>query len=213
MKKVFHAFMIAAVSASVLMSCNNSPKENDTKGVAMPVSTELKIAYVEVDSIMSQYKFAKEYQTILQTKDQNIQNTLASKQQAIEAAATKLQQDYQSNALTQEQAQSRQAAIQRQYNDLQSLSQRLYNEFQSETEKFNTALSDSIHHYLDAYNKDKNYSFILAKSGDNILHANASLDITDEIIAGLNKAYKPGKAGKADKAGKSGKADKGSEAK
>ncbi len=199
MKKSVFALWVTAMFAAVLVSCNNAPKENDTKAEVPAAPSELKIAYVEVDSIMTQYIFAKESQDALQKKAQNIQNTLASKQQALEAAATKLQQDYQANALTQEQAQTRQAAIQRQSNDLQSLNQRLSNEFQTETEKFNTALSDSVQHYLAAYNKDKKYSLILTKAGDNILFADKKLDITKEVIAGLNKAYKPAKKDKADK--------------
>ncbi len=204
MKKLFLAISALAVSATMFTSCNNAPKENDTKAEPAPAAnSELKIAFVEVDSIMTQYNFAKEYQDILQKKAQNIQNTLASKQQALESAAAKLQQDYQANALTQEQAQTRQAAIQRQSNDLQALNQRLSNEFQTETEKFNVALRDSIQNYLAVYNKDKQYSLILTKAGDNILYANKALDITNEVIAGLNKAYKPAKKEKAaDKAEK-----------
>ncbi len=199
MKKVFLTLAVVALSASVFTSCNNAPKANDSKSDAPTVPSELKIAFVEVDSIMNQYTFSKEYQEILQKKAQNIQNTLASKQQALEAAAAKLQQDYQANALTQEQAQVRQAAIQKQSNDLQALNQRLSNEFQTETAKFNEALRDSIQNYLKIYNKDKNYSLILTKAGDNILYASKNYDITNEIIAGLNKAYKPAKTEKVEK--------------
>jgi outer membrane protein len=201
MNKLFLALSTAVISASVLTSCNKAPKANDSKAVPA-VSTEMKIAYVEVDTIMSQYKFSKEYQAILQKKAQNIQNTLASKQQALEAAAAKLQQDYQANALTQEQAQTRQAAIQKQNADLQALNQRLSTEFQTETEKFNTALRDSIQNYLKVYNKDKSYSMILTKAGDNILYADKKYDITAEVVAGLNKVYKPAKTAKEDKKAK-----------
>jgi outer membrane protein len=58
-------------------------------------------------------------------------------------------------------------------------------------EKFNEALRDSIQHYLAVYNKDKKYSLILTKQGDNILYADKNYDITAEVVAGLNKAYKP----------------------
>lgn len=193
MKKVILAM---ALVASVLTSCNNAPKANDSQAVA-PVTSEMKIAFVEVDSIMSQYNFSKEYQEILQKKAQNIQNTLAGKQQSLEAAAAKLQQDYQANALTADQAQARQAAIQKQSNDLQALNQRLTNEFQVETDKFNQALRDSIQNYLKVYNQDKHFSLILTKAGDNILYADKAYDITNEIIAGLNKAYKPSKKAEA----------------
>lgn len=201
MKKLILALSAAVMSASVLTSCNKAPKANDSR-TAPAVSSEMKIAYVEVDTIMSQYTFSKEYQAILQKKAQNIQNTLASKQQALEAAAAKLQQDYQANALTQEQAQARQAAIQKQNADLQALNQRLSTEFQTETDKFNKALRDSIQNYLKTYNKDKSYSMILTKAGDNILYADKKYDITAEVVAGLNKVYKPAKPAKEEKKAK-----------
>ena len=124
------------------------------------VAGELKIAYVEVDSIMSQYKFCKEYSLILQKKGQNIQNTLAKKQEALQAAVANFQQKVQQNAYTREQAEAINAGLQKQGNDLQVLNQRLSTEFQNETDKFNKALRDSIQHYLAVYNKDKKYSII-----------------------------------------------------
>lgn len=187
MKKVFMALACVAV----LASCNNAPKANDEKPQAAP--TELKIAYVEVDSIMSQYNYAKDSQKALEQKYNNIQSTLASKQQQLQAAQAKLQQDYQANQLTQAQAQQRSTQIERQAQDLQVLNQRLTNEFQTATNDFNVALHDSIQNYLKTYNQDKKYSYILSKSGDNILLADKSYDITAEIIAGLNKNYKPAK--------------------
>ena len=154
----------------------------------------MKIAYVEVDSIMSQYKFCKDYSLILQKKGQNIQSTLASKQQALQAAAANFQQKVQQNAYTREQAEAIQAGLQKQSADLQGLNQRLSNEFQVETEKYNAALRDSLRHFLNEYNKDKKYSLILSKAGDNLLYADKAFDITNDVVAGLNKAYKPIKA-------------------
>ena len=37
---------------------------------------------------------------------------------------------------------------------------------------------------------------ILSKSGDNILYANKGIDVTDEIVKGLNKTYKKGSSAK-----------------
>ena len=86
------------------------------------------------------------------------------------------------------------------YNSVQVLNQRLSAEFQTETDNFNKALHDSLQHYLAFYNKDKKYSLIFSKQGDNLLYADKAYDITNEVVAGLNKAYK-GKA-TADKAKK-----------
>ena len=189
-KNILSSMAIAAVAALSLASCNKSQPQVEAKSESK-APAELKIAYVEVDSIMTQYTFAKEYSALLEKKGQNIQATIAQKGQALQAAAANFQQKIQQNAFTsREQAESQQAAIQRDQANLQSLQQRLSNEFAAEQEKYNNALHDSIAHYLAAYNKDKKYSIIFSKSGDNLLYADKAYDITKEVIAGLNKAYK-----------------------
>ena len=188
-RNILSGVAFAAVAALALTSCNKSQPQVEAKSeVKAPV--ELKIAYVEVDSIMTQYTFAKEFSSVLEKKGQNIQNTLARKQQSLQAAAANFQQKVQQNAYTREQAEAVQAGLQKQSNDLQGLQQRLSNEFAGEQEKYNKALHDSIAHYLASYNKDKKYSIIFSKSGDNLLYCDAAYDITKEVIAGLNKAYK-----------------------
>ncbi len=194
-KTILRTVALAFVATMGMTSCDKSNPQMDQKAnaSAKAVAGDMKIAYVEVDSIMSQYKFCKEYSLILQKKGQNIQNTLAQKQQALQAAAANFQQKVQQNAYTREQAEGVNASLQKQNNDLQILNQRLSAEFQNETDQFNKALRDSIQHYLASYNKDKKYSIIFSKQGDNLLYADKAYDITNEIVAGLNKAYK-GKA-------------------
>lgn len=194
-KTILRTVALAFVATMGMTSCDKSNPQMDQKAnaSAKAAAGDMKIAYVEVDSIMSQYKFCKEYSLILQKKGQNIQNTLAQKQQALQAAAANFQQKVQQNAYTREQAEGVNASLQKQNNDLQILNQRLSAEFQNETDQFNKALRDSIQHYLASYNKDKKYSIIFSKQGDNLLYADKAYDITNDIIAGLNKAYK-GKA-------------------
>ena len=191
-KNILKVLTITAATMATLSSCNQSAPKVDAKSdTPQKVPASLKIAYVEVDSIMSQYKFCKDYSLILQRKGQNIKSTLAAKQQQLQAAAANFQQKMQQNAYTRDQAEAINANLQKQNADLQMLDQRLTNEFQNETEKYNNALRDSIQHYLKIYNQDKHYSLILSKAGDNLLYADKAFDITNEVVAGLNKAYKP----------------------
>ena len=191
-KNILKVLTITAATMAALSSCNQSAPKVDAKSdTPQKVPASLKIAYVEVDSIMSQYKFCKDYSLILQRKGQNIKSTLAAKQQQLQAAAANFQQKMQQNAYTRDQAEAINANLQKQNADLQMLDQRLTNEFQNETEKYNNALRDSIQHYLKIYNQDKHYSLILSKAGDNLLYADKAFDITNEVVAGLNKVYKP----------------------
>ena len=186
-KYIFPALAIAAM----MVSCNNqSPKMDDQPAAAS--GEGLKIAYVEVDSLMTQYNFAKDYSVTLQKKSNNARNTLNQKGNALQAAMANFQQKLNNNGFqSREQAASQQAAIQRQQNDLQELQARLENELASETAKFNEALRDSLQNFLKSYNEDKKFDLILSKAGDNILMGNKKLDITQDVINGLNKRYKP----------------------
>jgi outer membrane protein len=154
-KNIFGTLAFAAVAALAMTSCNKSQPQVEPASETAKAPANLKIAYVEVDSIMTQYTFAKEYSDLLQKKSDNIQKTIANKGNQLQAAAANFQQKIQQNAYTREQAEAIQANLQRQQADLQGLQQRLGNEFQAETAKYNKALHDSIANYLKAYNKDK----------------------------------------------------------
>lgn len=196
MKKSWSNMAVLALAAFAFIACNNQPQKNDTTAgknetaTSAPAAGGQKIAYVEIDSIMSQYTYWKDVTKIIKAKEANIQRTLAGKQKAIQAAAANFQQNVQANKYTQAQAQQIQASIQKQAQDADALQQRLGAEYQNEVAKYNKALSDSVHNYLKAYNKDKKYAIILAKSGDNILYADPAYDITGEVVKGMNQAYK-----------------------
>jgi len=161
----------------------------------------MRIAYVEVDSIMTQYQYCKEYSILLEKKSNNARNTLNQKGKQLEAAAANFQRKLQNNGFTsREQAEAAQAGIQKSQQDLQELQARLANELEMETAKFNDALRDSIQNFLNSYNKDKKFDLILSKAGDNILLADKRFDITDDVVKGLNKRYKKDGAAKKDAA-------------
>ena len=185
--------MFLALAAVVaLASCNNeSPKMDEQPAAAESSQGGVKIAYIEVDSLMTQYEFCKEFTLVLQKKSNNARNTLNAKGQQLQSAMQNFQQKLNNNGFTsREQAESQQAAIQRQQRDLQALQARLEGELANETQQFNDALRDSLNNFLTQYNKAKKYDLILSKAGDNFLYANKKYDITQDVINGLNKRYK-----------------------
>ena len=187
-------YILPALAVVLMASCNNQSPKMDDQPAGEANGAGMKIAYVEVDSLMTQYDFAKDYSVTLQKKSNNARNTLTQKGNALQAAVNNFQQKINNNGFqSREQAASVQAAIQRQQNDLQELQARLENELAAETAKFNEALRDSLQNFLKDYNKDKKFDLILSKAGDNILMADKKLDITQDVINGLNKRYKPGK--------------------
>lgn len=202
-KKILIASLFAAAAMVSLSSCDKSgEKVNSNAGVKAPES--MKIAYVESDSIDSLYQFSKDCRALLTKKQQNLENTLNAKGEAFQNAYQNFVQKAQTNQLTQEQGQAQQAALQRQQQQLQELSGRLQAELQNETAEYAKAINDSVQNYLKVFNKDRKYGLIFLKVGNNLLYADKAYDITKDVLAGLNKAYKkkPAATDKTDKKAK-----------
>lgn len=192
-KKIVRYFSVMSMALAVLSACNQSESKMDEEPATPSKEAVggMKVAYVEVDSLMSQYNFCKEYTLILQKKSNNARNTLNQKGNQLQKAAANFQEKLQSNGFTsREEAERVQMALQRQQQDLQELQNRLGSELDAETAKFNEALRDSLQNFLKVYNKSKKYDIILSKAGDNILYAAKKYDITQDVINGLNKRYK-----------------------
>ena len=99
--------------AAMMASCNNaSPKMDEQPASDDASASGFKIAYVEVDSLMTQYDFAKDYSVTLQKKSNNARNTLNQKGTALQAAVNNFQQKLNNNGFqSREQAASVQAAL------------------------------------------------------------------------------------------------------
>ena len=192
-KNLFKTMSVAALAALALTACNNAAPKMDEQPAAVPQGG-MKIAYVEVDSLASQYQFCIDYTKILEKKRTNATNTLNQKGQQLQAAMNNFQQKINNNQFrSREEAENAQLAIQRSQQSLQELQNRLGAELEKEAADFSVALKDSLDHFLAIYNKDKKFDLILSKSDatNNILFADKRYDITQDVINGLNKRYKP----------------------
>lgn len=183
-------FLTAAI-AFALASCNQaSQQEAAASGESKP-NTGMRIAYVQLDTLMSQYKLYKDYSEVLARKGTNIQNTLEQKQRTLEQHANAMQKKYESNGFTtRDELERAQNNLQKEQMELQELAERLNGEFNAEQMRINEEARDSIQAFLKVYNQEKKYDYVMVKAGDNLLIANPDYDITAEIVDGLNKRYK-----------------------
>ncbi|MBQ0049953.1 MAG: OmpH family outer membrane protein [Bacteroidales bacterium] len=189
MKKLF--FLASAML--MIMSCGGKTEDEveETKNEPIAPNSGLRIAFVEVDSLMTQYQFCKDYTEVMAVEYANIQKELAAKQHTLQQHAASMQKKYESNGFTtRDELERAQAGIQREEQELAALSDRLSAEFANTQAAYNDEMRDSIQAFLKVYNKKKKYDYILSKGGDNMLYANPAYDITNDVIKGLNKRYK-----------------------
>lgn len=189
MKK--YLFLVMSIALG-LASCNNNKETGNTETAetAETEATGLRIAYVELDSLMSQYQLYKDYEEVLTRKGTDIQNTLAQKQRKLESSATAMQRKYENNGFqTRDELERAQQSLQQQEMELQQLAAKLNNEFNEEQARINQEARDSIQAFLKIYNQTKKYDYVIIKAGDNLLIANPKYNITKDIVTGLNKRY------------------------
>lgn len=159
-------------------------------------STSLKlsqgsIAYVNLDSVVARYDMTKELSKELEEKGKKFDTELNQKSRAWQNNV----QDFQYKAQRGLEVSSKLEEMQRQLQEDQQKLLGLRDTYGAQLQEENAVMIrkvlDSIMSYLKEYNKDKNYSFILGNSLDGkILYANQGLDITDEVVKGLNEKYK-----------------------
>lgn len=185
--------MIAIAATAIVSSCKDTPKSSQKKAVASAATipeTSKGMAFVEIDSLLTQYSFCIEQKAILETKSKQFEAQMAGKMSQIEKAYVEFQQKMQNGAFSsQEQAQTAQQRVQKLQQEGAQLEQQLTKKMAAEQEKFNNTLRDSLRSFLKDYNKTQGYSMIVAKQGDNVLYADEKLNLTKEVIEGMNKRY------------------------
>ncbi len=187
----------AVAFVSLFAQCAGSTDTKTTSthaGEAAPVATgELKLAYVDVDSLLTKYNFCIDLNEAMMKKEENIRMTLNQKANTLEKDQKEFQKKYESNAfISPERAQQEYNRLMKAQQDLQDLSTKLSNELATETAKNNLQLRDSINNFIQAYNANKGYNMIFSNTGfDNLLYADKSMNITNEIVDGLNARYNP----------------------
>ncbi len=193
--KRFKFTAIAAATATILLfaQCANNQTSQAVPAAAPAVTAEgsIKVAYVDIDSLLNNYKFSVKLRNDMLRKSENMRMTLSEKGKAIQADMEDFQRKVENNVYaTRQRAEEEQARILKSQEEFARLEQRLVNELSAEEQKNNLTLRDSINNFLSEYNETHGYDLILSKMADNILLGNKSLDITKEVIDGLNSRYK-----------------------
>lgn len=188
---------LAAALALTLTGCKQKSPADQVRKTDLPKagqndqnSNANGVAIVDIDSLANKYTYCIEGQKKLQAQENGYRQQLNAKIQALQKAGMDFQNKAQSGALNQQQAQAAQASLQRQQQSLQAYQQKIEADMSKATQKYQTVLRDSLKSFLKDYNADGRYKVIISKSGDNVLYAAPGVDITDEVIAGLNKRYK-----------------------
>lgn len=195
MKKIHTPIAIAAalllMGSTTLASCGNDQK--DTKPVAKKAKTETagklpNYRYVDLDSVLARYNLTKDYNEEMMRMQASMESTMKKHETRIQSLANTMQNKMNNNGyLTQESYELDQRNMANLQNEAQKQANTLQNSFQQQALQAQKNVNDSINAFIEDYNKTRGYDAILFKAAT--LYINPELDITDEVVEGLNARY------------------------
>jgi outer membrane protein len=199
MKNINYVISGALAVAVVILFIMQFVGKKETKTERAAFTSEgdstglLPVAYVDMDSLLLNYNYYNDLLEVIMKKQENSRANINQQANKLQTEIQDFERKWNNNAfLTTERAQQEQQRLMRKQQELQDLDNRLARELMDEQQKLTEQLRDSLLTQLKVYNQDKKYQIIFSsRSTDVILLADEAYNITDEILAYLNKNYSP----------------------
>lgn len=188
---VINIVLVAAVAALfVIFYSGNKPASAET--TPLDPTEVIPVAYLNVDSLLTNYTFAQEASDQLMSKQEDARVKMNTKLRTFQNEVADFQRKLENNAfLSRERAEKEQQRLAKKEQELQELEAKLTQDIMMENQKLNLQLTDSLNNFLKEFNADGRFHIILSNTAkDNVLMANEQYDITEEVINGLNARCK-----------------------
>lgn len=184
MKKLSVFVLLASVIA---WGCDKSASTSTTSAGTQPSG---RIVYVNTDTLLTKYDYYKDILKASESKRFQLENDLANKARSFQNKVQFFQQRAQQGHMTQEQAQTTQMQLQQEEQNLMAYRDKNAQQLAQEEGKKTEDILNKIHEYLKEFNGSNKYDMVIGYSkGGGVLYAKEDLDITKQVLEGLNKKY------------------------
>lgn len=201
MKKTSLALSAIMLAAAVLgfQSCNNagSGTEKAVEGTSAPAEKG-SIVYFNLDRVLNEYDMANELRSAVESKVEGINQEVTRRGNKLQNDVNAFQEKINKGLITRSVAEVQSQKLGEQQQDFQNYAAQKEQEINEEQSVMMNQLADAINTFIQKYNETKKYALIITTQGDilstPVVAGDAALDITDDVIAGLNEEYVKNKA-------------------
>lgn len=190
--KRFSTILGLAAIAMMAVSCNQTAPAA-TAETAEPVAHKGAVVYFNLDTVIKEYDMANDLSSVVETKVQGINQEVTRRQNKLQSDVNSFQEKVNKGLLTSSVAEAQYQKLQQQDQEFQQYAAQKQQEIYEEQTVMQNQIADAIKTFIDAFNAEKQYAMIIATQGDilplPVVAGDADLDITEEIVAGLNAEY------------------------
>lgn len=195
MKRFASILGIAAMTVFAA-GCANNGSSQDTQNAAETAETAAPkgaIVYFNLDRVLQEYDMANELRSVVETKVNSINQEVNRRGNKLEKDINAFRDKINKGLLTQSVAEQQSQKLAEQQSSFETYAAQKQQEVLEEQQVMMNQLADAINNYIAEFNADKKYAMIIATQGDilstPVVNADPELDITDDLLAGLNAAY------------------------
>lgn len=183
--------LVAVVAFGIVSLTKGGKTAAQAEGEAVEaVACEGAIVYIDLDRILMEYDMANDLRSVVETKVQNIQAEVNRRGTKLEKDVKAFQEKMEKGLMTRSVAEVQGQKLQKQEQDFNVYAAQKQQEIQEEQVVMMNQLGDAIKTFLDKYNEEKQYAMILTNQGGApVITGDAALNITDDVLAGLNEEY------------------------
>lgn len=186
---------LGIIAAMTFVSCNQNQsataqEEEKTESTAPGKG---QIVYFNLDKVLNEYDMANDLRSVVETKIKGINDEVNRRGNKLDSDIKSFQDKIDKGLMTRSTAEVQSADLQKRQQSFQTYAAQKQQEIAEEQQVMLNQLADAIKTFLDKYNAEKHFAMILTTQGDilpaPIAAADSSLDVTDDILAGLNAEY------------------------
>jgi outer membrane protein len=144
-----------------------------------------KVAYIDLDSLQNNYSYYQKIKADFERKQSAANDEITAMQKKYQNRAMQLQQK--AASMNQKEQEAAMQEMNKMQQDLQSRKQNIDNELYNYNSKMKEDILTRIQDFLKDYNKDGKYSYIFSYEPGFMFYKDSTLNITPDVIAGLNK--------------------------
>ena len=183
--------LVAVVAFGIVSLTKGGKPAAQAEGEAgEAVACEGAIVYIDLDRILMEYDMANDLRSVVETKVQNIQAEVNRRGTKLEKDVKAFQEKMEKGLMTRSVAEVQGQKLQQQEQDFNVYAAQKQQEIQEEQVVMMNQLGDAIKTFLDKYNEEKQYAMIITNQGGApVITADPALNITDDVLAGLNEEY------------------------
>jgi outer membrane protein len=195
MKNVSLGLNIVLLAAVIFLyvkvfSGKNSDKNSSVKTTATTAtaaSARAPIAYIELDSLNDRITYIKSRRTSLENDQRSIETEWQNGYRNLENQKNNFLK--RGNSITQQEAEKFQGELIQQQQMIDGKKQSLTQKLSERSYLFMDDIQKKLKEFLADYNRDKNYQYIFTTGTglDYMVYKDAALNITDDVIRGMNE--------------------------